>query len=247
MTRRPVSIALSIAVFVFWAQLARPDAVYNVTLNTTSLAGHAAGPFSLEFQLTDGSGTNDRNNTAIMSNFGFGGGASAGAPILTGGSAGGLDSFVAITDSSFLNQFIQQFTPGNQLSFTLALTTNVDSGGIPDQFTMSILDQTGAELPTTSTFDVFLAIDINSSNPGVRTFSSDASRAPAAGGGPVSIEAPVLSEVPEPGSLVLVGGALMLVLLTRLRRLLLLAHRSCAPWWMRASSMMSSLMRYTAI
>ena len=51
----------------------------NVSLGTSALIGHPAGPFSLDFQLLDGAGTNDGNNTATLSQFVFGGGAPSGA------------------------------------------------------------------------------------------------------------------------------------------------------------------------
>jgi hypothetical protein len=116
-------------------------------MNTAPLAGHTAGPFSLEFQLNDGSGTNDGNNTASLSNFLFNGGAAVGSPTLNGGASGNLTSGVTLTDNSFFNQFIQGFTAGSTLSFRLSLSTNVGSGGTPDQFSFAILDKTGTEIP----------------------------------------------------------------------------------------------------
>src|SRR5262249_21463960 len=38
-----------------------------ITINTAPLIGHAAGPFSLDFELIDGSGTSDANNTVTLS------------------------------------------------------------------------------------------------------------------------------------------------------------------------------------
>jgi len=63
--------------------------------------------FSLDFQLTDGSGTGDANNTVILSDFGFGGGTAVGNPNLTGGATGDLASTVTLTDTAFLNDFFQ--------------------------------------------------------------------------------------------------------------------------------------------
>src|SRR5271167_1357003 len=113
-------LLLAVGLFAFIPAAARADVInYDMSMNTAPLIGHPAGPFSLEFQLNDGSGTGDDNNTAVLSNFTFGGGAPVGAPSLIGGATGDAGSSITITESSFFNQFIQQFTPGNQLDFDL--------------------------------------------------------------------------------------------------------------------------------
>jgi hypothetical protein len=195
--RQIVVVLLSVALNVGHAAV-----IYNISMDTAPLIGHAAGPFSLEFQINDGRGIGDANNTATLTNFLFSGGGAVGGPTLTGGATGNLTSAVSLTDSSFFNQFIQGFTPGNGLSFWLSLSTNLDSGGTPDEFSFAILDHTGTEIPTlASFFDVFVQIDINSTNPVVRTFATDTSRMPEGGGGPINIAAPTstpVSSVPEP-------------------------------------------------
>ncbi len=57
--------------------------LYTVTLDASPLIGNANGPFLLEFQLSDGSGTNDGNNIATLSHFNFGSVAAIGAPKVT--------------------------------------------------------------------------------------------------------------------------------------------------------------------
>jgi hypothetical protein len=78
--------ALACAVALTHAPLA--EAVlflnYHVTVATSPLIGHPAGPFSLDFQLTDGSGLGDANNTATISNLSYGGGAATGSATLSG-------------------------------------------------------------------------------------------------------------------------------------------------------------------
>ena len=61
--------------------------------------------------------------------------------------------------------FDEQFAPGLQLSFTLDLTSNDDSDGIPDGFTFYVLDNSGAPLPTLAPGggDYFLTAALGSS------------------------------------------------------------------------------------
>ena len=191
------------------ASVAQGGVVYDISMNTEPLIGHAAGPFSLEFQLNDGSATGDGNNTANLTGFLFEGGTAVGSPTLTGGVSGNLTSGITLTDSGFFNQFIQSFMPGSSLSFRLSLSTNVDSGGTPDQFSFAILDKTGAELPTLapSFFDVLAYIDIDSTDPSIRTFGTDTSRLPSGGGSSIDISGPIATTVntPEPASFILLS------------------------------------------
>jgi hypothetical protein len=203
--------SLSLALMLGIVPLAHADIAYDISLNTAALIGHAAGPFSLNFQLNDGSGGGDGNNTATLSNFQFGGGSAAGAPSVSGGASGALSGAVTFTDTGFLNSFTQEWNAGSLLSFRLNLTTNVDPGPTPDEFSFAILDNLGFEIPTggvaTVGSDVFLLIDITSANPVVQTFRSDPSRAAFAGGNEIDMAAPVVvsASVPEPGSWLLLG------------------------------------------
>ena len=190
---------------------------YGVTLDTSSLVAHPAAPFSLEFQLLDGLGIGDANNTALVWNFKFGGGAAVGAPTLTGGATGDLTSSVHLVDNTFYTEFRQTFTPGSTLSFAITLTTNVDPGGVPDQFSFAIFDAGGIEVPTLGPADQFLSIDIDSATPVALGYGSDTSRSLSAGG-PASVPSPVvLSGVPEPGSALLLASGIGLLALARRR------------------------------
>ncbi|HEY7333481.1 MAG TPA: NF038129 family PEP-CTERM protein [Bryobacteraceae bacterium] len=210
-------------VFIAMAIGVRADIIYNVTLGPVSYSGAPPAPFSLAFEFADGSGVGDGNNSVTLSNFLFGGGGPSGSPFLSGSVTGDLLSSVVFTDAASTSVFFQGFTPGNSLSFTVDLTTNVDPGGIPDEFIMSLLDSSLSPIPTTSSSPLFplLVVDIDSSNPTVQTFGS--SGQPAVAGGGAAFGAPVVtpqapSPVPEPASWALFATALVGVALWRRRQ-----------------------------
>ncbi len=213
MKRIDFSRLIALTVVLLSATVSQAGVIYDVSLNTSPLIGHAAGPFSLAFQFNDGSGAGDSNNTAILSAFQFGaGGSAAGSPSLFGGASGSLASGVTLTDSSFFNAFTQQFNPGSLLKFRLQVSTNVDAGGTPDEFSFSILDNTLTELPTLGFFDVFVVLDIDSPNPVPQSFDSDPSRPPAGGGSGITMSASQLAlATPEPSSFILLGIGLALI------------------------------------
>lgn len=206
-------------VCVWLAALAGPGSaatVFNVNVDTSELMNHAAGPFFLNVQLNDGSGLGDGNNSAVLSNFSFGGGGALGSPITTGGVSGSLADTVLLRDTEFLNSFTQGFSAGLGLAFQLTFSRAVDRGPTPDQLSIALLDSSGLELPTTGLAsvgsDVILLVDINSGNPAIQRFGADPSRAPIAGGGPVHFDAPdVHSTVPEPESWLQLGSGLVLL------------------------------------
>ena len=150
----------------------------TVSLDTSALSG----PFELAFIFIDGSGTGDANNTVTLSNFLFGGG-SAGtvdASLSTGGISGDLISGVSLVDSTFLNIFASSFTPGSLLSFDFGLTTNVDAGGTPDQFSLVLLQADGSVVNTEDPTGAnsLLTVNLDSAQPAFSTFASDLTPAP---------------------------------------------------------------------
>jgi hypothetical protein len=96
------------------------DYYVTISFDTSALIGHAAGPFSLNFQLNDGSGTKDGNNRVSVTSVSFGrGGSATGTPTVIGGCSGDLEAGVTIKDVELLNSFIQAFVPGDKLTFSV--------------------------------------------------------------------------------------------------------------------------------
>ena len=123
------------------------DEIVDISVNTSPLTtppASLAGPFTLLFQLTDGSGVGDANNTVTISNFAFGGGSGPSGPI-------------SLTDTSFFVFSNPGFIPGSSLSFVVDLTTNPDLGGTPDQFSFAILTNAGTNITTTDVLGGSLA------------------------------------------------------------------------------------------
>jgi hypothetical protein len=218
----PLSIirTLVCAAAILMAVSAHAQIAYRFTVNTTPLIGDSAAPFYLDFQLTDGSGSGDGNNTAWLSNFNFHGGVPMGATAGAGTFTGNLSSSVSLSDRSFFNEFYQAFTPGSFLQFDLNLTTRVDSGLFPDSFAFAILDSTLFNLPTLSGgSDVFASIDITGPSAVVHTFASNGSVAPAAGGPMIVLPAPTATAIPEPSTYgCFAAVALAFTAVLRLRR-----------------------------
>ena len=165
---------------------------YDFIINTAPLIGHPAGPFSIMFAMTDGSGIGDANNTVTVTHVDFGGGVPFGSPSVWGGASGSLETSVSLTDSELVNLFGESFTAGAALQFTLTLTTNDDDGGVPDRLSIFILDSSGTRIPTLAPFgDYFVGADLHSTGPIFDAYGSDTTRAPTVGS-PLSIGPPTV-------------------------------------------------------
>jgi len=179
--------------------LAQADITYTFSLDTTPLIGH--GTFMVDLQFLDGSGLPGdlNNNTVKLTSFAFGGGSASGGGTAAGGASGSLASGVMLKDTAFFNEYLESFTPGTLLAFTIVTTNVLDGGGTPDLFTLAILDHNGIELPTNGSADEFLDVTLaGGANPQVETFGS-------APGGAFSLAAPDVqpfspAAVPEPST-----------------------------------------------
>ncbi len=201
-------MALALVLSTFPASAA---IMYHAVLDTSSLIGNPAGPFSLDFQFNDGEGTGNGNNTVTLSNFTFGGGSASGSPTTFGGVSGSLSGGISFADTSAFNEIYEGFTPGSSLGFDILLTTNLNPSLVPDLFTFAILDSSLANIQTTDAADQFISITVDSATPLLQTFAS------AQLG--ISIGAPELEVVPEPGT-ALFGVALVGMIAARRRRTL---------------------------
>ena len=92
--------------------------MFDVSLDTSGLMGHPAGPFYIDFQLNDGSGIFSQINTAKIKN--LSGAGLTGTSRLFGGATGSLAVRSTLTlkdNAALINEFYQAFTPGRFLGF----------------------------------------------------------------------------------------------------------------------------------
>lgn len=220
------STALVCAFALFISPAARAQAVFEINVNTSALIGHPAGPFYLDFQLNDGAGVGNGNNTATLSGFSFGGGAPLGAATVFGNVTGNLASTITLRDTTPFNEFFQAFTAGSALRFTLTLSNQV-SVPVPDLFSFAILDNDLFNLPTLAPgSDALFTVDIAGGTPIVNTYAGSSVFAPVAGGLPIALPAPAVVPVPEPSTYGLVGAALVGIVAWQRRRARISAKRA---------------------
>lgn len=165
---------------------------YNVSIPTDILNTAGNSPYSLDFQLTDGSGLGDANNTVTITGF------NVGVPDQS------------LTDNAFFTDDTVSFTPnpspGSTLNFLVTTTNNADTepGASPDEFSFYINDNTS--LPTSTTDPTFanslFTIDLGGTSPVVTVYN---------GAGAYAGLNPQVNLVPESSSLVCLslGGLLV--------------------------------------
>jgi len=148
----------------------------SVSLDTSGLSG----TFEIGFILIDGSGTGDANNTVMLGNFGFGGGSvgTVDLGMTTPGASGDFASGATLIDSGFFVEFAQGFTAGAQLTFDFGLTTNLDAGVTPDQFSIALFQSDGTPIPSLDPSGAVLLVNIDSTQPTFQSFATDVTAAP---------------------------------------------------------------------
>jgi len=183
---------LLLAAGLFLSASAANAAVYHVSIDTSTLTATGNGPFSLDFQFNGGD--TPGNNTALISNFDFGGGSATGSATLSGSVTGSLLTSVSFTNTTAFSEFYQTFTAGGVLQFDVSLTQNLD-GITPDSFSVAILDGNLNNIDTTSTFGSLVQVDINTA--GNLNFNTS--------NGTGVYSGVTTAAVPEPSSTMLVG------------------------------------------
>ncbi|CDH44513.1 hypothetical protein BN874_170036 [Candidatus Contendobacter odensis Run_B_J11] len=178
------------------------------SLNTAALNGTAA---SLAFDFIGNDGLAG-NNTVVVSNFytsgTLGNNSFSGGIAVTHPSPPGPFP-VTLTDSGFFNEFLQELTLGDTVSFTLNLTEQLASSGssTPDSFSFFLLDASLLPLFATSDplgADALFAVDINGTPSGTRYLFNYA----GTGGTPVTWTLEPVA-VPLPSTALLVGVGLL--------------------------------------
>lgn len=177
--------------------------LFHVEINTAALglpANSTSAPFALDFQLNSGNTLN--NNTAVISNFTFGGGgAPFGAANVFGGASGSLPGTITLTDTLAFNEFFQSFTFGSILGFDLFLSQNVDAGPTPDGFSIGLLDNLLFNISTAGFANQLLTVDLLGATPAIQTF---------AGTGAYAGVTLAITAVPEPSTYAIAGAIVLM-------------------------------------
>lgn len=152
---------------------AHADELLYITVDTSSLAGQANS--ELSFEMTDGSGTADGNNTATVSNVALNGGSLDAVDPYNVGGAGDLGSTLTLSDNTPpYTWFGQYLTPGSTLSFNLDLSGNVDANSLPDALYMYLTDPAYNYIPTQDPTggNSLFAVTFNGLQPAVSNYDS---------------------------------------------------------------------------
>ncbi len=201
--------AIAISLVVGAQSTARADSIYDVSLNTASLAGTDS---TLAFDFISGGGM--QTNSATISDFATNGTLVSGG-MNSGSVSGALPGTTMLTNASFFNEYQQGIILGSTISFQVDLTANAPSAGsLPDTFSLFLLDSTASSSLITTTdptgSDSLLTTQVDGSSTGILdVFSSSAPAvgvAATAGGG--STAAPEIDASTAVGGLTLLLGGL---------------------------------------
>lgn len=198
-------VLVLIASLLFIESIASADIIYDVTVDTCSISGTAG---SLDFNFNPGPLVTQSASLQVL-NFFSDGALAEDCPCGTGDVNGQLPATLTFDNGTAFNDYFDQFTFGSTISFdvslygpALAAPDGVSSSG--STFAFSLFSDAAGTIPvlTTDTTDGFaLAINVNLDGTTTLTdFSLQTDVQPPASG------------VPEPGSLILVGMGITIVL-----------------------------------
>lgn len=210
MKTRISSLALAaLALALVGASAARAQLQFEINLDTSGLVGSGSAPFSLDFQLNEGSGT--LANTVTLSNFVFDNGSASGSATIFGTGSGDLSSSITLSSSSAsaFNELYQGFADGTTGIHFLATVSQNTAGATPDMFAVAVLDSSLNPLATNAgdmASLVTLSIDAANTIGDVGVYSSASPAVTAS-----------VSAVPEPATTTAGLGAAALALVGFLR------------------------------
>jgi hypothetical protein len=200
---------------------ASADIVGIVTLDTSSLIGHAGAPFDLDFEMADFNFTPHPANTVTFSNFNFGGGSAVLLDdSLLGVTASTNPLGLTFTTPDSFGDAQLALTPGNTFSFEFDATSIPASD--PQIFVFDIFDHFNGftEMIRTTNpngFDTFFELDLPTTTSGAQIIASGSNESD------FDIAAPTVQLIttPEPataGSLLAGVSLIVIRLWTRRRR-----------------------------
>ena len=128
-------LTLGVSLWLGGIQVSLASAIFDVTMDTSSLSGASA---LIAFDFIDGDML--VNNTVTISGFTSDGVYNPATATTFGDVTGALDTSAVLGDSQAFNELAQPITLGSALSFTLNLSNQFSGLGLPDRFTLFLLD-----------------------------------------------------------------------------------------------------------